>query len=106
MVYQVKRTYIVHRGRDATMKTDRRSDYFDAENAFGAAMAFIRETGSVVVGEIAAFADDTAVATCVLVGRTFVIRAASVGSDEAALSKLKRGSGFSRRAGDPRDPSP
>ena len=103
-VYQVKRTYIARHGVDATMKTDRRTDYVEAEGPLAAAEAFVRQTGALIVGELVVFPDGTALGTCVRDRITFVIRVASIGSDEAARSKLQP-TIFFRRSTDRKEPA-
>ena len=103
-VYQVKRTYIARLGVDATMKTDRRTDYVEADSPSAAVQAFVRQTGAVMVGELAVFPDGTALGTCVRDRVTFVIRVASIGADEAARSRLQP-TNFFRRSTDRKEPA-
>lgn len=99
MVYQIKRTVIARRDTEATMKTDRRTDYVEAGSASEAALEFVRAGGYALIGDLVQFPEDVAMGTCVRDRITLVIRVESIGSDEVARSKV-RPSPFFRRATD------
>lgn len=99
MVYQIKRTVIARRDTEATMKTDRRTDYVEAGSAPEAALQFVRAGGYALMGELAIFPEDVVLGTCVRDRVTLVIRVESIGSDESARNKV-RPSPFFRRSTD------
>lgn len=100
MMYLVKRTYLTRLGIETTMKVDRRTDYVEASSAGEAASQFLTTNGCKVIGDVASFPDDTALATCVREGVTYVIRVAPIGNDAAALKKMGEVRNLGRRSTD------
>lgn len=99
MIYRIKRTVIARRETEATMKTDRRTDYVEAGSASEAALAFVRAGGYALMGELVALPEDVTLGTCVRDRVTLVIRVEPIGSDDSARSRIQP-SPFRRRATD------